>query len=133
MLQFIIFQKTRQMTAFFSKKLTVMIIAANFVPLLLVFVKYMLQFDDFFAKQSTMNTKGMSLLPRGSPRILASNSCYLYFLLAIMHYYLIKVTKLQRAYFNLVKLTGKKTYSIELFKKYSQCFETDIQFSFFVK
>ena len=26
----------------------------------------MLQFDKFFAKKSTMNTKGMSLLPRGS-------------------------------------------------------------------
>jgi hypothetical protein len=37
-----------------------MIITVNFEPLLRVFVKYLL------AKKSTMNTKGMSLLTRGS-------------------------------------------------------------------
>ena len=44
----------------------VRIITVNFEPLLRVFVKYMLQFDKFFAKKSTMNTKGISLLPRGN-------------------------------------------------------------------
>jgi hypothetical protein len=38
-----------QMTTFFSKKLTIMIITVNFEPLLQVIVKYMLQFDEFFA------------------------------------------------------------------------------------
>ena len=56
------FPKTRSN----GSKFTIMIITVNFEPLLQVFLKYMLQFDKFFAKKSTMNTKGMSLLLRGS-------------------------------------------------------------------